>query len=308
MYSDDEIRQIILDFLNEESPNYPNANRLIYRTTDKRFLTVALAIIQQDDEKLVEAGLNVITHLNKFCSSDYMPQILPFLENPSHCATAISIIRRIADVSVVPRLLQFLAYPDAKVRLQAFRAVVELAYPDALDITLYMLNDTDSEIRASACRVLAYLGNPIAVESLIEILSDNEIGQSLPINAIAAETLGKLGDKRAVEPLKIAVNYGNQALSFHAIEALWEMEGEKLQDFYLVQINHRHEETRKKVVQILGQIGKTEFVDTLISVSQNDSCYGVQLTATAALFKLSTKESLEAASYWEKHYRRNDES
>jgi HEAT repeat protein len=123
------------------------------------------------------------------------------------------------------------------------------------------------------------------------------------VNAAAASALGCIKDKRAVEPLKNAVVHGSSLLSHRALMALWEIEGNNLELFYLDQLKHSCEETRHETVWILGQLGKPDYIEILISISQDDSSYDVQSNAIHVLSTIGTKEALEAVEYWNKYRR-----
>jgi HEAT repeat protein len=308
MYSDDEIRQIILDVWDEESSNFNKSYKILSKTQDKRFLNVAIVMLQGEDDNQIAAALNALWWTQQFDSSNYLPQVLPLLDNPLHWTKTLSLIKRIGNANVFPRILPFLFYPDLEARREALRVLYVLSYPEILEICLHLVNDNDVTMRVCAILILEELKNPLAVESLIGKLYDHEAEDNdhyqVSISTYAARALGKIKDKGAVEALKIAVSYGNEQLSKTALFALWSIEGTSLVEFYAEQIYHPHELTRTEAIRFLSETKNADFVYELISVSQRDSCYGVQLAAAAALFKLGTKESLDAAAYWEKHFRR----
>jgi HEAT repeat protein len=308
MYSDDEIRQIILKI--EEGDRSPRAKiyHLSYamKIPLRYFWEMARAMLHENEETSIRTALATISALYKFGTPDILLDLFSFLNNPNHCADAILVIARIAeklsDATVAPRFLPFLFNPDSEIRYAAFQGILGLKYAENLDVCLHMLNDEDAGMRIIACDALGYMKNPIAVDYLLGKLGDNETieGTSRTVNASAARALGYLGDKRAIEPLKNAVLYGDTDLSEKALRALWEIEGTSLELFYFEQVKHSYQETRRAAIEILGRLRKEDYVDLLISISQNDLNDGVQFTAAYALDTIGTTKAKEAYENWRK--------
>jgi HEAT repeat protein len=298
MYSDEQIRQIILDMADIDTTAYSKSYAVIYKTNDRRFLCFALEMLHGNNDTEIEAALNTIRSAEKFYCSDYLPQILPFLDNPSHWVNAIKIIIRIGNASVFPRLIGFLAYPDLEARVTALYALFKLNYPQILEICLHLINDEDATMRSYVCHILGEMQNPLAVELLIDKLQDNEMGEKVAVNPVAAWALGLIKDKRAVEALKGAVVYGSENLSASALEALWSIEGAALEPFYLEQLKHSHEKTKREAIRLVGLLRKDDYTDLLISISQNAFSYDVQFSAAYALQAIGTPRAKEAYQYW----------
>jgi hypothetical protein len=257
-------------------------------------------MLKESDDKHIEAALYTLFYTVEFHSSIDDAEILPFLDNPLHWTNAIRLLRRIGDASLLPRLMPFLSYPDAKARVEAFRAFIVLGHLETFEMALYFLSDTDVLMRSVACLALGELKNLMAVEALIAKLQDNEISDeySSCVSSLAAKALGDLKDSRAVTPLKNAVIYGNHETSENALRALWVIAGQSLELFYLEQLNHSYDETRCTAIGILGEFGKDDYVDLLISISQNESNYDVQSRAAQTLRWMGNPKAKEAYQYW----------
>ncbi|KPA15437.1 conserved hypothetical protein, secreted [Candidatus Magnetomorum sp. HK-1] len=75
---------------------------------------------------------------------------------------------------------------------------------NALNLLKVSLNDTDEEVRMMAISVMNDLkDNHLAVDNLTQSLDRD---MSPAVRALAAEALGEIGDKRAVQPLMNAIN------------------------------------------------------------------------------------------------------
>ena len=81
---------------------------------------------------------------------------------------------------------------------------------------LAALKDKDAAVRRQAADALGRLGDKAAVESLIAALKDGDRG----VRWSAARSLGTLGDKRAVEPLIAALKDGDDWVRGEIAEAL----------------------------------------------------------------------------------------
>ena len=82
-----------------------------------------------------------------------------------------------------------------------------------------LINDKSSVTRADAAEALGEIGDKRAVEPLIDALRDADYTVQLH----AAEALVKVGDKRAVEPLIVTLKVGDSSLRMLAAKALGEI-------------------------------------------------------------------------------------
>lgn len=298
MYSDEQIQGLILNFEDVHSIEWRQWHTTIYNFQDGRLLRFALEMLHSDNDKQISAALNTLCHAVHFHSLDLSPHILPFLDNPIHWTNAIQLLTNIGDKSILPRLFAFLHFSDLEARRRAFFGIFRLGHPDILNICLHLIHDADTGMRISACLGLGGLNNAAAVEPLIYKLNDNHFVDDYCVSAAAATALGEIKDKRAIKPLMDCVKDGNKCLSDKALVALWEIAGDTLEYFYLEQVHHPYSETRETAISILGQIGKADFVDLLISISQTDPSYGVQLIAANALGDIGTPKAKEAYQNW----------
>jgi len=105
------------------------------------------------------------------------------------------------DQRVVEPLCRALDDPEWYVRSYVVSALGIIGDRRAVGPLAYALQDTDSGVRFAAVMALANMGEP-AVEPLIRALGDEEY----TVRKEAAESLGKIGDQRALDPLNYALN------------------------------------------------------------------------------------------------------
>jgi HEAT repeat protein len=125
--------------------------------------------------------------------------------------------------------------------------------------------------RQDAVETLGRLGDSRAVEPIIALIGDKSMYSTVIIDA-----LKNLGDRRAVEPLLAFLSQGNEYERGHAAEALGEM-GESRALTPLAKALRQHKEyfTRRKVIWALGKLGDSRAIrpleDTLRGILSDDS-------------------------------------
>jgi HEAT repeat protein len=109
---------------------------------------------------------------------------------------------------------------DGQVRSSAVQSLAELTREEALPVLLEALQDNNSDVRWIATRALgAISGTTTAVDALIPMLTDDD----KEVARIAAEGLGRHGDRRAVPHLIAAIRERYPLLRESAILALGQL-------------------------------------------------------------------------------------
>ena len=107
-------------------------------------------------------------------------------------------LANVASTEVVPRLASFLASdPDRGVRQSLAQALGRLADDRALPNLLAALKDSQLMVREVAATALARYNSPAAFDALTMALKQNQETQDWSVRRFAAESLGRLGDRRA---------------------------------------------------------------------------------------------------------------
>jgi vesicle coat complex subunit len=128
----------------------------------------------------------------------------------------------------------------------------------------------------------------IALEPLIKALGDEDswVGKS------AAESLGKIGDKRAVEPLIKALGDKNRSVRKLAATALGEIGDKRAVEPLIKTLEDDYEYVRKAAATALGSIGDKRAVESLIKTLEDKNRY-VRRSAAIALGKIGDKRAVE---------------
>ena len=166
-------------------------------------------------------------------------------KKPRENLDEIKICEKKRDEKSIKTLLKYLDNKDERVKIEAIFAVgirTCCGCPNHLDPTeisklqdkrilkklLSLLKDKSPIIRNSAVMSLYAYKSPEIVEPLIEVLNDKEGNEDTgvsqyPVGVYAAYILGKINDKRAVEPLVKAIKSDDKDICHFAMDALRDM-------------------------------------------------------------------------------------
>jgi HEAT repeat protein len=108
----------------------------------------------------------------------------------------------------------------APVRVAAAETVVNAANQAEVSAAIAALRDGDADVARDAATTLGRLGNRSAVEPLIEALSNGSGYFHCVVRAAAAASLGQLHDQRALPALRNAVRDEMAEASAEAVRAL----------------------------------------------------------------------------------------
>jgi len=126
------------------------------------------------------------------------------------------------------------------------------------------LQGSDWSVRDQAANKLAKYRDPRVVEALINTLSQD---QHEHVRACAADSLRRIGDPRALEPLMAALKDKHYYPKSHAAEALGELKDpravEPLISALKEELKVSHNAARISIVQALGQIGDRRAIGPL---------------------------------------------
>lgn len=209
--------------------------------------------------------------------------------NPGVRAGAARALGKIGDARALGALITRLrhdAHPE--VRKSAVWAL-HMGEAQAIDALVEALCDADEWVRFGAVIVLSKIGEP-SVERLIKAL----FSPYLLIRANAAETLGRIGDKRAAEGLAHILLDSENHVWHQAAIALGRM-GDARAVRHLIQIvENENSDLRTKAIKALGYIGDVRAVDNLLDVVYQQEDRWMRLFAIEALGQIGDMRAIEA--------------
>ncbi|NOZ86723.1 MAG: HEAT repeat domain-containing protein [Deltaproteobacteria bacterium] len=168
-------------------------------------------ILKHDEEPWVrKEAARALGHLNH---KDTVPALIDALKDKRwkvRLAAAQS-LGMVGNEKAVNALVAVLdnALEAEKVRDAAMRSLVMLRdYIDAGTQVLTLKRDPDRNKRSRSARLLGIVGGPLAVDALLDGLNDKDTAVKLAV----IETLEKIGDTQAIEPLETVLRHEKDQL------------------------------------------------------------------------------------------------
>lgn len=140
-------------------------------------------------------------------------------------------VQQLKEKRDVSSLVKALSYPfKSQIRIEAVEALGNLRDPLAIRPLVETLKDDQEKVAQAAAKALVEFGE-LAVESLIALVEQKKwdgTGWNLRSQALrlACETLGQLGDPRAISTLMMATKDANTTVSVAAERALKQIQKE----------------------------------------------------------------------------------
>ena len=156
------------------------------------------------------------------------------------------------------------------------------------------LTSGNSQSRITAAKELGRLGDKRAVEPLIDCLNNTNIRNPF-VKSTAAEALGQIGDPRAVEPLIASLKSREFILHGPAIEALDKI-GDKravkpLCEFLIG--DHRIPPDLEAALKTLGNLGDPNAVDEIVTLlNSNRISEPIRKAAVETMMKLDSRKGI----------------
>jgi HEAT repeat protein len=195
------------------------------------------------------------------------------------------------DTRVIEPLLGLTVSDLAKVREAAAEALVEIGgSPGGIAKLVAHMDATTARGRASLSEVLAEMGEP-AREPVLEALT----AASAKIRQGAAWTLGKRGDRAAVDPLIGRLGDTNQHVRAAAAWALGVLNDRRATGPLLAMLSDPELKPRMGAAEALGSLGATNAVEALVGIARDDTNSTMRAAAVYALGRLGAVKALDAA-------------
>lgn len=177
----------------------------------------------------------------------------------------------------------------------ATEALINIGKP-VVEPLIGALKDSHEALRVKAAEILGKLGDREAVEPLIAVLSNDE---DVLVRIWAAIALGQLGDTRAVEPLINSLTDNEPAgmwgrVCEYAVESLGQLGDRRAVEPLLVFLSDGWQHLRLSAAIALGRIGDARATESLIAALK-DEFAEVRIAATNALISIGEHKGVLAA-------------
>lgn len=166
----------------------------------------------------------------------------------------------------------------------------------SLEILLISFNDPDYYMRLNAIDGLVKIGKP-AVKPLIEALKNDDPTMRM----YAAETLGKIGDVRALKPLVSLLEDEDATVRIYAINALGNLKSESAVKPLLKFVSDEDPAARKSLAEALGKIDDNMALKPLIKLLE-DPDIRVKESAARALWEITKQDFGDDTVKWQEWF------
>ncbi len=238
----------------------------------------ALATLQERYEKQFGEGQYVIDLAARYITETGARNLMDALNTVAgdRLRVVVRVLGWIGDDSMVADLTRLLG------SLTLRSEVIETFVRHGARVTKLLdeqLNAEDLETRRAAVAALGRIGNPSSVPALIRALSD------LDLTVDAAGALGRVGDRRAYEPLLELLGSDRGAVRRAAISALHSIGHPRMPDDVCRLLVDSNPHIRESGVRIAGYFGYPE-CETLLLQAVHDSNESVRRAAVENLSNL----------------------
>lgn len=158
------------------------------------------------------------------------------------------------------------------------------------------LHDADYYVQMNAIEKLVKIGEP-AVPYLIYALNNGDP----ELRMRSAEALGRIGDRRAIAPLKAHLSDDDITVRIYAITSLGQLHAENALKSLLSLLADENWEIRSACAEALGLIGNAKAIQPLIILLEDEQPK-VGNSAAAALKKITKKDFGSHADQWQQWY------
>lgn len=195
------LREVVRNLAGKPRTQIDAATR-IFQSLGPMAIPALLEALSQENSRRIRV------HLMRMLSTlgdQALPEIKKHLSDQRwfFVRNLVWVIGEIGDSSFVHHLGLIADHPDERVRREAVRTLAKMGGGRAISFLLSALDDDDEEIRLIAVRGLGRARSRDSVVSLGELLRlPNLSGQNTEIIHAAAIALGKIGDRRALGPLR----------------------------------------------------------------------------------------------------------
>lgn len=223
-------------------------------------------ILKSAGEEQIQYTKEIDDELAKIDSRETIPILIERLKLPKKeiICKAASLLENYNDRSLVRNYIELLSYNNIYTRYQAICLLQKYKSPESVEPLIERLNDEDYEVRAFAAESLGIIGDSRAVVPLAEAMGKTETTASYEIRT----SLVKLNDKRCVEILLRHLK--NKKLEWtqkcDLIGLLGELKDYRATDPIIGELESNDESIREAAIKALGEIRDKKAVAPLIEI------------------------------------------
>lgn len=241
---DDRVVDPVVKILQSGSPRAKVASiYILMKFQDPRITGLLIAASADVRYEVREAAMYALRNLT---DERALNSLLVGLEDPNPSvreAAAYGLANRSGRKEAVAPLIKAMADRDVKVRVAATWTIASYNDLASFDALVRNLRSDDHKLPIAAAYSLGRLGNKHAVEPLAAVLGNQELMTS--VRVAAATALGQLADKGATDSLIKAMNVDNIILREQAFLAATKISDPELTAAVLRSLGNKSTETRE---------------------------------------------------------------
>lgn len=198
-------------------------------------------------------------------------------ERPEVRFQALSALARIDPALALGPVREALSDSNPEVRAQAIEAFEEIAGEQVVEAVRGLLTDPDARVRRAAALCLGRSGDPAGTEILLDALGSDDVFLD------AADVLGRLGEGRAVNPLRRRLRrfLGHPLLKVGAAAALHRLGAPEGRAHLLAVLADRRWEVVGFAVEMCADLGLVEARPSLERLRDEPGPLDPEVIATA---------------------------
>jgi HEAT repeat protein len=181
---------------------------------------------------------------------------------------------------------------DRPTRAEARRSLASSG-PEVVEYVVPLLKDKNNEfVQVAALYILSKTGDSSVEEEVIEKLRD----RNHKVRQEAANTLGVIGTRKSIEPLKDLFNDHFPNVRFSALRALTRIAPKDETDLFISVLGDYDPRVRMYAIAALGKLRAKEAVPYLAQLTR-DFDPGVRIAVVSALSRIGTKECVQPLTW-----------
>jgi HEAT repeat protein len=201
--------------------------------------------------------------------------------NASVRTAAVKALGQTGSERAVAPLMALLRDESSAMRAQAATSLAKLG-DVALPSLTGALKDNRPLVRQLAAEALGDIGSKQAVQPLLDLVASDSSGA----RAEAVEALGKIGDPSAIPAILGATRTGSMAVRKRGVAALARFRDPRAVDALVASLNDRDEEVRQSAASGLAEVGDARVISPLEKVADADPSSDVRAAAATAIQRI----------------------
>jgi len=250
-----------------------------------------LSLLENEDGS-TRLSMNAVTALGEIGDPKAILPLIKLLEfgNPS-------IEKRVIEKRVIDALSRF-GDQAVKPVIECLKTGKEPSYcwaeilqkigKPAVMSLVATLKDKDAWVRCTSVETLGQIGDERAIEPLLKTVTDKDASVRLE----SIETLGQIGDERAIEPLLKTVTDKDASVRLKSIDILGQICDERAIEPVSKALRDVDNDVRNVAARVLGELGDKRAVEPLINALKDKGLW-VGETAARSLGKIGDSRALE---------------